>query len=91
MPLLLEPQGIAYTGSAPFALSLALHKHKAKDVLRGARRPHARGAASLATPRTWTAVALPFPLIVKPSREDASVGITSRLGGARPRRARPAA
>ena len=34
LPLLLEHAGIAYTGSPPLALSLALHKHKAKDVLR---------------------------------------------------------
>src|SRR5579872_1582037 len=34
LPLLLDREGIAYTGSGPLALSLALHKHKAKDVLR---------------------------------------------------------
>src|SRR5258708_6663541 len=34
LPLLLDREGIAYTGSGPLALSLALHKHKAKDILR---------------------------------------------------------
>src|SRR5260221_704001 len=34
LPLLLDREGIAYTGSGPLALTLALHKHKAKDVLR---------------------------------------------------------
>ena len=75
LPLLLERAGIAYTGSPPLALGLALNKHKAKDVLRGAGVPTPE-AVTLASPDV-SAVALPFPLIVKPSREDASVGITS--------------
>src|SRR5258708_13494320 len=33
LPLLLEREGIAYTGSGPLTLSLALHKHKAKEIL----------------------------------------------------------
>jgi D-alanine-D-alanine ligase len=76
MPLLLEYAGIAYTGSPPLALSLALHKHKAKDVLRAAGVPTPEGLA-VASPAELTNVRLPFPLIVKPAREDASVGITS--------------
>jgi D-alanine-D-alanine ligase len=76
MPLLLEYAGIAYTGSPPLALSLALHKHKAKDVLRAAGVPTPEGLA-VASPAELTNVRLPFPLIVKPTREDASVGITS--------------
>ena len=76
LPLLLERAGIAYTGSPPLVLGLALHKHKAKAVLRGAGVP-TPDYVSLATPDV-SAVALPFPLIVKPSREDASTGITSR-------------
>ena len=76
LPLLLERAGIAYTGSPPLALGLALHKHKAKAVLHGAGVPTPE-AVCLAEPDV-SAVALPFPLIVKPSREDASTGITSR-------------
>jgi D-alanine-D-alanine ligase len=76
LPLLLERSGIAYTGSPPLALGLALHKHKAKAVLRGAGVP-TPDAVCLAAPDV-SAVSLPFPLIVKPSREDASTGITSR-------------
>jgi D-alanine-D-alanine ligase len=76
MPLLLEYAGIAYTGAPPLALSLALHKHKAKDVLRAAGVPTPEGLA-VASPAELTNVRLPFPLIVKPTREDASVGITS--------------
>jgi D-alanine-D-alanine ligase len=74
LPLLMEKDGIAFTGSGSFALSLALHKHKAKEILR-ARQVPTPGAALLSRPDQ--PVNLPFPLIVKPSREDASVGIYS--------------
>lgn len=73
LPMMLEREGIAFTGSGPLTLALALHKHKAKDVLR-ARGVPTPEAVYLATPDV-TRVRLPFPLIVKPSREDASVGI----------------
>ncbi len=74
MPLLLERAGLAYTGSPPLTLGLAVHKHKAKDVLRGAGVPTPE--AILMTTPDVSRIALPFPLIVKPAREDASVGIT---------------
>jgi D-alanine-D-alanine ligase len=76
LPLLLERAGIAYTGSPPLTLGLALQKHKAKAVLRSAGVP-TPDAVCLAEPDV-SAVALPFPLIIKPSREDASTGITSQ-------------
>jgi len=76
LPLLLEHAGIAYTGSPPLTLGLALHKQKAKGVLRAAGVP-TPDAVCLATPDI-SAVALPFPLFVKPSREDASVGISAQ-------------
>ena len=75
LPLLLERAGLAYTGSSPLTLGLAVHKHKAKDVLRGAGVPTPE-AAVLTAPDV-SKVALGFPLIVKPAREDASVGITT--------------
>src|SRR5215470_17721172 len=75
LPMLLDREGIAYTGSGPLTLSLALHKHRAKDVLRAHGVPTPE-AVYLTTPEVG-GVNLPFPLIVKPSREDASVGIYS--------------
>jgi D-alanine-D-alanine ligase len=75
LPLLLERAGIAYTGSPPLALGLSLSKPRAKVVLRGAGVPTPE-SITFATPDLG-GVDLPFPLIVKPSREDASVGITS--------------
>ena len=74
LPMLLERAGLPYTGSPPLTLGLAVHKHRAKDVLRGAGVPTPE-AALLTTPDV-SGVTLPFPLIVKPAREDASVGIT---------------
>jgi D-alanine-D-alanine ligase len=75
IPLHLDLAGIAYTGSDPFALSLALRKHKVKEVLR------ARGVATprgtLLTEPSDGDLDLAYPLIVKPAREDASVGIAS--------------
>ncbi len=75
LPMLLDLEGIAYTGSGSFSLALAMHKNKAKEVLvaRGVPTP----AAVVLTQPDVSAVTLPFPLIVKPSREDASVGISS--------------
>jgi D-alanine-D-alanine ligase len=74
LPLLMDREGIAYTGSSSLALALALHKHKAKEILR-ARGVSTPEAVFLTTPDV-SSVSIPFPLIVKPSREDASVGIS---------------
>ena len=73
--LLLDLKGIPYTGSSAFALSLALHKDKAKEILR-ARGVPTPAAVLLESPDT-SRVGMDFPLIVKPAREDASVGICS--------------
>ncbi len=76
VPAVLEMLGLPYTGSSALSLGLALHKDKAKELLK------ARGVS---TPGFWRVdrleqldeVALPYPLIVKPAREDASVGVTA--------------
>lgn len=74
LPCLLDLLGLPYTGSSGLSLGLALHKHKAKEILvaRGISTPAFEVATSVADARR---IALPFPLIVKPAREDASVGI----------------
>jgi D-alanine-D-alanine ligase len=76
MPLLLELEGIPYTGSESFALALALRKEKVKEVLLGRGVAVPRGQLVL-TEFECAALDLRFPVIVKPAREDASVGITS--------------
>ncbi len=75
LPLLMELERIAYTGSGPFALSLALRKEKVKDVLAARGIPVPQGSL-VSGERDLAGLALRFPVIVKPAREDASVGIT---------------
>ncbi len=74
MPALLDLMQVPYTGSSALSLALSLHKNKAKEILR------ARGVPTpefciVEHVEDLTRVDLPFPLIVKPSREDASMGI----------------
>lgn len=74
VPCLLDVLGVPYTGSSALSLGLALHKNKAKELLkaRGVKTPEFQYVEKLEDVVT---VDLPFPLIVKPSREDASVGV----------------
>ncbi|HVE85493.1 MAG TPA: D-alanine--D-alanine ligase [Myxococcales bacterium] len=74
IPLMLDLLGVPYSGSPALALCLALHKHKAKEVLfaRGVPTPT---FAVVERMDDLAGLDLPFPLIVKPSREDASVGV----------------
>jgi D-alanine-D-alanine ligase len=73
IPLVLELLGIPFTGSPPEVLSLALRKDRVKQRLEaaGISTPGARVMTSPSDPCD-----LAFPLIVKPVREDGSVGIT---------------
>ncbi len=74
LPCLLDALKIPYTGSSALSLGLALHKNKAKEILfaRGVPTPEFRVVESIGD---LVAIDLPFPLIVKPAREDASVGV----------------
>jgi D-alanine-D-alanine ligase len=74
VPSLLELIGVPYTGSGPTTLGLALRKDRTKVLLRARGVPTPEGQV-LETP--GDECRLPFPLIVKPTREDASVGISS--------------
>ena len=74
VPALFELLRVPYTGSGPLALGLALHKPKAKDILRSRGVP-TPASCTVETAKDAAAVDLPFPLFVKLSREDASVGI----------------
>ncbi|WP_257448742.1 D-alanine--D-alanine ligase family protein [Archangium lipolyticum] len=75
IPCLLDMLGLPYTGSPALSLGLALHKDKAKELLkvRGVSTP---GFARVDRLEDVGLVDLPFPLIVKPAREDASMGIS---------------
>lgn len=74
LPALLELWSVPYTGNSALSLTLALHKDKAKEILsaRGVPTPAFRVVKHF---EEVAEIDLGFPLIVKPSREDASMGI----------------
>lgn len=74
---LLELMGIPYTGSDPFALGLALNKFHVKQILRSAGIPTARGYVRYPGQKLTIPRGMRFPMFVKPSRQDASLGINS--------------
>ena len=76
VPALLDLAGLPYTGSCPVALGLALRKDRAKMILRTSGVPTPEWITVDAVDRI-RGCRLPFPLIVKPTREDASLGISS--------------
>lgn len=78
LPALLDLAGLPYTGSGPLALGLALRKDATKRLLvaHGVPTPEAMALDSDDVSPVLDHPRLPFPLIVKPAREDASVGIT---------------
>jgi D-alanine-D-alanine ligase len=71
----LEQLGLTFTGSDALALGLALHKDKAKAILRqhGVATPD---WCVLYRGQSAEQLTLPFPVIVKPAREDGSVGVS---------------
>jgi D-alanine-D-alanine ligase len=74
VPMLLEFEGLVYTGSPPTTLLTALHKDRTKNLLVGAGVPTPR-SVTLTVADAALADHLRYPLFVKPTREDASVGI----------------
>ena len=75
LPSLLELAGVPYSGSGPLALGTALRKDRTKAILRAHGVPTPGGFVS---DGALPAELPPFPLIVKPTREDASTGIWLR-------------
>jgi D-alanine-D-alanine ligase len=72
----LEGLGLPFTGASSQALALCLNKAQAKECL--LRRGVATARFQLLDTATAKQFALPFPVIVKPMKEDASHGLTSR-------------
>jgi D-alanine-D-alanine ligase len=72
VPLLLELLGLPFTGSPPEVLSFGLRKDRVKQRLQAAGIPTPEGRV---VTRAGGPCDLAFPLIVKPVREDGSVGI----------------
>ncbi len=73
---LLELYGARYTGSGPLTLGLALNKSLTKDIL-SSREIMTPEYCVMKEPPARLKRGLKFPLIVKPLREDASIGIDS--------------
>ena len=74
VPAICEFLGVPYTGSDPLALSLALHKGRAKEILTQHGVPTAPFAV-VSAPADLDRVDLPFPLFVKPVAEGSGKGI----------------
>ncbi len=68
----LELLGVAFTGNDSRTLALCLNKFKTKAVLKSCGLPTASSCLVVSMDQN---VDLPFPLIVKPNTEDASLGI----------------
>jgi len=73
-PSVFDMLGYRYTGSGALAIGLALHKPKAKDILRSRGVP-TPASCTIERVKDAAGVDLPYPLFVKLAREDASVGI----------------
>ena len=73
IPLVLDLLGVPFTGSPAEVLSHALRKDRVKRLLEAAGIPTPAGRV---VTRPDDPCDLPFPLIVKPVREDGSVGIS---------------
>lgn len=69
---------IPYTGAGPLTLGIALNKPKVKEILayHGIRTPKFKVFGLLE--KVPADLEMRYPMIVKPSREDASVGIDDR-------------
>jgi len=70
-----ELMKIPYTGSDPLTLGTALNKVRVKEILLHNGMPTPRFQLFNSPVRISLDESLNFPLIVKPSREDASIGI----------------
>ncbi len=75
---LYELMGIPYTGAGAFALGSCLNKVRTKEILLAHKiRTPKFALVSTLDSITLSDLDLSYPMIVKPSREDASVGIYS--------------
>jgi D-alanine-D-alanine ligase len=71
---MLELLGLPYTHSGVLASALAMHKERAKEVMRAARVPVAQGRV-VTRREAARAHAMPRPYVLKPVAEGSSVGV----------------
>ena len=72
-----ELMGIPYTGSDPLTLGISLNKCRVKEILSYHGLPTPRFQLMNSPVKIGLDEGLQYPLIVKPSHEDASIGIDS--------------
>ncbi len=75
---LYEVLGMPYTGAPPLTLGIALNKVRTKEILAYNGIPTPKFRLYNASTRIAVDGSMRFPMIVKPSREDASVGIDNQ-------------
>jgi D-alanine-D-alanine ligase len=73
-----ELLGVPYTGSDAITLGTALNKVRVKEILAFNGLPTPRFQLFKSAVKIAVDESMQFPLIVKPSREDASIGIETR-------------
>ncbi len=76
IPAMLDLLGIPYTGSDPLALGLCLDKRRSKEIL--AHNGIATPAFTVVTSLAEVPTRLRYPLIVKPTLEGSSKGVTDK-------------
>ena len=80
---LLDLTGVPYTGSGHLASALAMDKDLSKNLFRAAGVPTADWLMAPATRRRKCEATLGFPVIVKPSKQGSTVGLSDREEAAR--------
>ena len=70
--------GIPYTGAGPLTLGIALNKVRVKEIMKANGLPTPKYQLFKSPIKITLDESLNFPLIVKPSREDASIGIETK-------------
>ena len=76
IPAMLDMLGIPYTGSDPLTLGLCLDKRRSKEIL--AHNGIATPAFTVVSALTEVPARLRYPLIVKPTLEGSSKGVTDK-------------
>jgi D-alanine-D-alanine ligase len=72
----LERLGLPYTGSGVLGSALGMDKHRTKALWRGLELPTPESVLIVDEADLLAAAAVGFPLMIKPSREGSSIGMT---------------
>lgn len=73
---LLEISGIPYTGCGPMASAVSMDKHMTKQALSGTKIPLIKSIMVQSPDEVKDGIELNYPVMVKPSTEGSSIGMT---------------